>query len=258
MIESLLRRKQGLLQDEKPRAGEIWYTTHSGKLVGLQSLFKSYYKPVTNYKHGQINIVTYKPSVTKFSRSIFSQKQADLRTVILPDSITSVPQLIYYCINIDYVEVPQNLQEVTNQMFCQTMWGTDDSIGTGTNERVKPWTRPLLIPATVTSVKDYFARGSGVITCYYKSSCNLTKGCFLSSLLENLILESPTLVEAFYQAFDGYPASIYWSFRNHSSKLRIFVPDELIEDYKAHATWAPLKSKIFPISQWKQEQGEVV
>lgn len=83
-------------------------------------------------------------------------------------------------------------------MFCQTMWGTDDSIGTGTNERVKPWTRPLLIPATVTSVKDYFARGSGVITCYYKSSCNLTKGCFLSSLLENLILESPTLVEAFY------------------------------------------------------------
>lgn len=254
MIESLLRRKQGLLQDEKPRAGEIWYTTHSGKLVGLQSLFKSSYKPVTNYKHGQINIVTYKPSVTKFVRSIFNYKSADLRTVILPDSIISVPQLIYLCANIDYVEVPPTLQQVTTNMFCQTMWGTDDSTG----NPVKPWTRPLVIPETVTTVEGYFARGSGVITCYYKTNCNLTKGCFLSSLLENLILESPTLVEAFYQALDGYPASTYWSFRNHSSKLRIFVPDELIEDYKAHATWAPLKSKIFPISQWKQEQGEVV
>ena len=64
-----------------------------------------------------------------------------------------------------------------------------------------------------------------------------------------LILSIP--IYAVHDDFMGN--SVWWTFSTNNDKYGIFVPDNLVDVYKADTNWAPAAENIKPLSQLPTE-----
>ena len=151
-----------------------------------------------------------------------------LEYVAMPNTIQALGDSLFAeCTNLKKVILPHSITEIPKHMFfdCASL-------------------QEIIIPDSVSNIGiQAFAMNSdnavALDTIVLPSVTYIGEGCFLRRKLTNCVLMANEVCSVGSVIFSIYPDNIY-------------VPDELVNSYKAHEGWKRYASCIKPISQYKK------
>ena len=164
-------------------------------------------------------------SVTSIGSSAFKNCRS-LTNITIPNSVTSIgASAFYYCYSLTSVVIPNGVTSIGTSMFnnCYSLTSvvipnSVISIGISAFNNCYLLTS-VVIPNSVTSIGEYAFQNCYSLTTYiFERTAGIT-------------------------AIGGTNA-----FENINTSTKIYVPDELVDDYKIADNWSTYANYIYPIS----------
>lgn len=178
------------------------------------------------FQNSGLESITIPSSVTKLEMYTF-EGCANLKTVNLPETLTSIGQNLFAkCTSLETITFPESLTKLANSIFdgCTSLKTVNlpqslTALGTFTFQNCTAL-KSFTVPSKVTSL--------GALTF---------SGC---TALEEVILQNPTPCSVSTSTFP----------LDTNEDLVFYVPDDAIEAYKTHTSWAAdaFAGRIFAIS----------
>ena len=184
---------------------------------------------------------------------------SSLTSIEIPNNVTYIDNSIFSgCINLKHVTIPNIITSLSDAMFenCISLTSIDnilDNIQTiGKNTFEKCYSLTYIDTNKVTSIGDNaFENCKQLRTAIITASTlgnNIFKGCFM---LRNIIILNNS-IPSFDIEDDETPTL---GFENALEKrVKIYVPDTRIDDYKNDAAWNRYSGFILPLSSYEDAE----
>ena len=167
-------------------------------------------------------------SVTSIGNSVFADCSG-LTSVTIPDSVTEIGEhMFWYCYKLSSFQIPSGVTSIGNQAFyyCTSLTG-------------------ITIPNSTTSIS-----GAAFKYCSNLTSVNIGSG--LTYLGHTVFAEcgnlsSVTILATTPPTIDHMTSNVNNPFYHTSPNLKIYVPSESVNLYKAAYGWDTWNDRILPI-----------
>ena len=184
---------------------------------------------------------------------------SSLTSIEISNNVTSIGNAVFSgCINLKHITIPNIITSLGEDMFknCISITSIDNildniqTIGNSVFENCLSLT--YIDTNNVTSIGDRaFADCKQLHTAIITASTlgnDIFKGCFM---LKNIIILNNS-IPSFENENDDAPTL---GFENETEKrIKIYVPDTLIDDYKNDAAWNQYSGFILPLSSYEDAE----
>lgn len=191
------------------------------------------------YNCSSLKNVNIPNNIISIERRSFSSCSS-LEYIAIPPSVTTLGENVFAdCVNLKEVILPYGITEISKGLFynCNSL-------------------SEVIIPDSVTTIGKLGFAGSvytsvhpeNLKTLILPSVTYLGKQAFGGRVLENLILLANQVCETDGDIFGE--SNINLDHYDFEDKYNLYVPDNLVNSYKAHIYWSTLSSRIKPLSSY--------
>lgn len=172
---------------------------------------------------------------------------SSLTTIKIPQSVSYIGDYVFEgCTSLTEVLLPDKMERIGSCIFrnCSSLVTvrlpeTISDIPMGTFENCTSL-KSLTLPKNYSSIGDKAFWGVSLWSIRIpKSVTRIGHNCFND--IRNIILESEDFITITEQSFAA-------------TNMAIFVPSQLIEQYKVRTTWSSFKNQLFAITQYKEQR----
>ena len=170
-----------------------------------------------------VNNITIPSSVENYGEYIFANCYK-LNNINLPLSMAEIPNYMFYsCTDLKTIQLPNSITSIGSYAF----WGCESL-------------EHILIPSSVTRISLYAFN-------YCNNLINITLPKNLTSLVYRVFLYCENL-QTITILCDNVPDFGFDHFRGCNNLTTIYVPEQLVDEYKTHPNWISAADKIQAIT----------
>lgn len=194
-------------------------------------LFDKNKTTLLHYPNKDLSEYQVESGVTSIGNNAF-YKVKNLSKVILPEGLTTInANAFYMCYDLSEVSIPETVTTIGAEAFYVNNWTVTQPSG------------ELIIPQSVIAIGAFAFRCMPNTIIKYKPEVDIPRFAFYncSNLTDFVILNVSRVIGLGEKAFTYCDAL-----------KNIYVPDELLDEYKVSDVWSTFADRIKPLSEYTE------